>query len=70
MLQNAFRKNVDITNINLLYYYRMDVGEVIDVNRTSASKECIIYHYWYLLDKVSSGCLEWVLWCFNDVYEP
>ena len=25
--------------------------EVNDVNERSAFKECIIFHYWYLLDK-------------------
>ena len=27
------------------YYDRIDVSEGIDVNKTSASKECDIYHY-------------------------
>ena len=29
----------------------IEVSEGIDVNKTSASKECIICHYWYFLDK-------------------
>ena len=29
----------------------MDVSEGIDVNNTSATKECIICHYWYFLDE-------------------
>ena len=33
------------------YYDRIDVSEVIDVNKTNASKKCIIYHYRYFLDK-------------------
>ena len=28
------------------YYDRIDVSEGIDVNKTSASKECDICHYW------------------------
>ena len=47
----------------MLYYDRIDIPEGIDVNKTSASKECDICHYWYLLDKgfkfqpnVCSGC--------------
>ena len=36
----------------MLYYYRIDVSEGIDVNKTSASKECDIWHYWYFLEKV------------------
>ena len=34
----------------LLYYDRIDVSERIDVNKTSASKECDICHYWYFLN--------------------
>ena len=33
----------------MLYCDRIDVSEVIDVNRTSASKECEICHHWYIL---------------------
>ena len=35
----------------MLYYYRTDFSEGIDVNDTSESKECILCHYWYFLDK-------------------
>ena len=31
-------------------YDRIDVSEGIDVYKTSASKECNIFHYWYFLD--------------------
>ena len=34
----------------MLYYGRIDVSEEIDVNKTSASKECDICHYWYFLN--------------------
>ena len=34
----------------MLYYDRIDVPEGIDVNQTSASKECDICHYWYFLN--------------------
>ena len=30
--------------------HRIDVSEGIDVNKTVASKECDICHYWYFLD--------------------
>ena len=33
----------------MLYFDRIDVSEGRDVNKTSASKECDICHYWYLL---------------------
>ena len=34
----------------MLYYDRIDVSEGIDVNKTSASKECDVCHYWYFLN--------------------
>ena len=34
----------------MLEYDRIDISEVIDVNKTSASKECDICHYWYFKD--------------------
>ena len=36
--------------MKMLYYDRIDVSEGIDVNKTSASKECDIGHYWYFLN--------------------
>ena len=41
----------------MLEYYRIDISEGIDVNKTNLSKECDICHYW----------------CFKDIgfkYEP
>ena len=35
----------------MLFFDRIDVSEGFDVNKTSASKECDICHYWYFLDK-------------------
>ena len=34
----------------MLEYNRIDISEGIDVNKTSASKECDICHYWYFKD--------------------
>ena len=34
----------------MLYFDRIGVLEGIDVNKTSASKECDICHYWYFLN--------------------
>ena len=31
----------------MLYFDRINVSEGIDVNKTSASKECDICHCWY-----------------------
>ena len=33
-----------------MYYYRIDVSESIDVNKTSASKYCDVCHYWYCVN--------------------
>ena len=34
----------------LLEYNRIDISERIDVNKTSLSKECDIWYYWYFKD--------------------
>ena len=38
-------------NYKMLEYDRIDISEEIDINKTNASKECDICHYWYFLDK-------------------
>ena len=40
-----------MNNIKMLCLDRLDVSEGIHVNKTSASKECDICHYWYFLNK-------------------
>ena len=35
----------------MLYFNKIDVSVGIDVNKTSASTECDICHYWYFLNK-------------------
>ena len=47
----------------MLYLDRIDFSEGIDINKTSASKKCDIYHYWYFLyygfkfqPNISNGC--------------
>ena len=35
----------------MLKYDRIDISEGIDINKTNASKERDICHYWYFLDK-------------------
>ena len=47
----------------MLQYDRIDVSEGIDINKTSASKESDICHYWYFEDigyKISTICLQWL----------
>ena len=34
----------------MLRFYRIDISKGIDFNKTSASKECDICHYWYFLN--------------------
>ena len=34
----------------MLEYDRTDISEEIDLNKTSASKECDICNYWYFKD--------------------
>ena len=34
----------------MLEYDRTDIWEEIDINKTNASKECHICHYWYFND--------------------
>ena len=34
----------------MLYFNRIEVSKGIDVNKTSASKECDICHYWCFLN--------------------
>ena len=34
----------------MLEYYRIDISDGIDINKTNASKKCDICHYWYLKD--------------------
>ena len=35
----------------MLEYNKIDISEGIDVNKTNKSKECMLCHYWYFLDK-------------------
>ena len=56
----------------MLYYDRIDAFEGIGVNKTSASKECDICHYWYFLNKgfkfqpnVCNRCLDLLMMSMN-----
>ena len=46
----------------MLYFNRIDVSEGIDVNKSSESNECDIYHCWYFLEMfkfqsdICNGC--------------
>ena len=32
----------------MLQYQNIDISEGIDISKTGASKECEVYHYWFL----------------------
>ena len=56
----------------MLYYDRIDISEVIDISKINSSKECNIFHYWYLLDKelkfqpyVCNGCHDLLIVSMN-----
>ena len=36
--------------IKMLQHEKISVSEGIDINRTNASKECMLCHYWYFKD--------------------
>ena len=41
---------MSIQIIQMLYYDKIDFSEGTDVNKTSASKECNVCHYFYFLN--------------------
>ena len=60
----------------MLEYDRIDISEGIYINKTNASKECEICHYWYFSDKgfknkpyLCNGCHDLLQKAmnFNDV---
>ena len=56
----------------MLYFDRIDVSERRNLNKTSASKECDICHYWYILNysfkfqsNVCNKCYELLMMSMN-----
>ena len=41
-------------NYKMLEYDKINISEGIDVDATNKSKECMLCHYWYFLDKIFS----------------
>ena len=35
----------------MLIYEKIDISDGIDVDKSDKSKECMLCHYWYFLDK-------------------
>ena len=61
-----------VNNLKILYYDRIDFSEGIDVNETSASKECNICYYWNIWNKdfmfqpnVCNRCHEFLMKSMN-----
>ena len=63
-------------NYKMLEHDKKDISEGIDINKSSASKECDICHYWYFLNKnfsyephLCNGCHDLMQKAmnFNDV---
>ena len=57
----------------MLYFHRIDVYEVTNVDKTSASKECDICQYWYSLNYsfkfqpiVSNTCYDLLMMALNN----
>ena len=49
----------------MLEYGRIDISEGIDINKTNASKESDICHYWYFLDII----LKYELYLCNGCHD-
>ena len=52
----------------MLRYQKIDVSEGIDINKTNASKECELCHYWFFKDigfkfeeHVCNRCHDWLI---------
>ena len=56
----------------MIQYEKIDVSEGIDLNKSNKSRECMIYHYWYLKDigykyeqHVCNGCHDLSMMVFD-----
>ena len=56
----------------MLRYQKIDVSEGIDVNKTSASKECELCYYWFFKDvgikfeeHVCNNCLNFLMMAYS-----
>ena len=43
--------NAYMSQYKILEYKRIDTSEGIDINKTNKSKEWMVCHFWYFLDK-------------------
>ena len=56
----------------MLEYEKINISDGIDVNKSDKSKECMLCHYWYFLDKnisygtyLCDGCYNMVQKCIK-----
>ena len=56
----------------MLYFNRIDISEGTNIKKTSTTKECNIYHYWYFIDysfkfqpNVCNRCHDLILMSMN-----
>ena len=49
----------------MLKYEKIDISDGIDVNKSVKSKECILCHFWFFLDKSFSYGLYLCDRCYN-----
>ena len=54
----------------MLEYDRINFSEGIDVNKSNKSKECMLCHYWYFLDKNFSNGPYLCNGCYNIMQKP
>ena len=52
----------------MLEHDRTEISERIYINKTNASKECDICHYWYFLDK-NFKCEPYLCYGFHDLMQ-
>ena len=56
----------------MLEYDKIYISERIDANKTNASKECDICHYWYIFRQgfeIQAISLQWLSWFNEKSYE-
>ena len=55
----------------MFHYNRIDLSEGIDLTKSSNSKECIVFHYWYFSHQFKyqnsfcNGCHDLMMLCRN-----
>ena len=53
----------------MLKYYKIDITEGIDLNKTNKSRKCMFCHYWYYLNKIFTYGPFTCDGCYNIVQE-